>query len=427
MIYYLYNILLCLAYPALAVFFLLKGRGDIRYIGTMPERYGKYPSVMRKPAGKKRLWVHAVSVGEVIGALPLIRVANEQLSGYDIVISTTTKTGRDMLLKNLPNSKTFYFPFDFPWVARRALNAIAPDALVIMETELWPNLITMCRLRGLPVLMLNGRVSDRMAAAGGAARAMYSWTSSRMNALGVQTQRDAERLIALGAPAAKVHVVGNMKFEGILSNLDESNIENLGKTINPSGGKLFAAGSTHPGEEEIILNVFAEVRKSHPDLLLVIAPRHIERTDEVEGIAIMKNFTVARRTRMSAGTARPETPDVVLLDTIGELRLLYALATICFVGGSLVERGGHNVLEPAACGRAPFYGPSTANFTDSVRVLEQGGGGRPVKDAGELAAKIIDCLDNEAQAAETDERARNVILDNAGATERAFKLLVSNL
>lgn len=425
MTYCLYNILLTLLSPLLALYFKYKGGQDIRYIGTLDERFGRYPAALAKPAGARRIWIHTVSVGEVVGALPLLRAVREELIGYDLVVSTTTVTGRQMLLKMFPDMPTFYFPIDLPWVVRRALAHIAPDVLVLMETELWPNVVAGCNRRGAPVLLLNGRVSERMAGARGVVRRMYAWAFSRMQALGMQTPRDADRIRRLGAPADRVSVIGNMKFDHLPTDAEARKIRNLRALLNPAGRPLFVAGSTHPGEEEILCDVFRRAREQFPDLLLLVAPRHIERADEVEGLFLIRDYTVQRRSRMAPDSdARP---DVIILDTIGELRTAYAAATACFVGGSLIERGGHNVLEPAACGKAPFYGPSMENFTDSAAALEQGGGGRPVRNGVELAEQLIAALREPDIREILDRNALEVIRANAGAARRAFDLLKSNL
>ena len=421
MIYYIYNILLILLYPILRIYFVSAARRDGRYTDTMAERFGRYSADLDKPAGKRRIWVHAVSVGEVVGAMPLLHTISERLQDCDMVVSTTTKTGRDMLLKTFPSVKTFYFPFDFPWVVARALGHIKPDLVVLMETELWPNVMTMSQRRGAPVLLLNGRVSDRMAAAGGLAKALYSFAFRQLDAVGMQTRTDADRIARLGAPSDKVLVIGNMKFDGLLSELDIKKTGALGELLNPARRPVFVAGSTHPGEEEIILDVFQEVREKFPDLLLVLAPRHIERAEEAEGYTHLRRIEVVRRTQLKPG--QPHAADVVVLDTIGELRYLYALATACFVGGSLVERGGHNVLEPAACGKAPFYGPYMANFRDSAAALESGGGGRPVRTPEDLSAGIIKCLKDPDECLRVDANALAVLRQNAGAGARAFELL----
>lgn len=392
----------------------------------MHERFGFLDASLSKPAGQRRIWVHAVSVGEVVGAMPLLQDIRKKLIEYDLVVSTTTKTGRDMLLKSFPDIKTFYFPFDFPWMAARMLRTIAPDIVALMETELWPNMMAACRRRGAPVLLLNGRVSDRMAGAGRAIRAIYGFAFQQLSALAMQTRRDADRILELGAPPGRVSVIGNMKFDGMLTGVEKKQLDELHRIINPENRPLFVAGSTHPGEERLVEAAFEAARERFPELMLVLAPRHIERADEVEGLAQIRDFSVLRRTRIPINE-QGHNADIIILDTIGELRGLYALATVCFVGGSLVERGGHNVLEPAACGKAPFYGPHTANFRDSVAALERGGGGRPVKDADELAAGVIECLENPEKREQADARALEVLKSNAGARDRAFELLKSFL
>lgn len=423
MIFLMYNILLVALSPLLLVYFSIKSVTSDKYRGTMDERYGHYDHELFMPGYFNRVWIHAVSVGEVVGAAPLIRTITDTLPGIELVVSSTTKAGREIFKKTFGSSiRSFYFPFDLPWVVHRAMDTVQPDVLVLMETEIWPNVIAACIKKQIPVLLLNGRVSDRMAGAGPIVRALYKWAFTRMSAIGVQTETDAKRIIALGAPENKVTVVGNMKFDGLMSAPDRGKIAALEAEFNPGGERMtFVAGSTHPGEEELILDAFEAARREFPGMLLVIAPRHIERADTVKSLAEARNLTTALRTE--AASPLPRALDVLVLNTIGELRYLYAISTACFVGGSLIERGGHNVLEPAACGKAPFYGPHTANFRDSVLALEHGLGGRPVKDGADLSSRLTACLADGAARARTDARALEVLISNSGATNRALDLL----
>lgn len=426
MIFYLYNTALVICYPLLWAYFLAMSIRSDKFSGTLAERYGYYDDSLRKPGVSHRIWIHAVSVGEVVAAIPLAREMSHSMAGNDLVFSTTTKAGKQIIQKTFGGKiPCFYFPFDFPWVARRAVKTIAPDALLLMETELWPNIIRQCAKRKAPVLLLNGRVSDRMAAAKPTAVLLYTWTFKRLSAIGMQTETDAQRIIALGAPKETVTVTGNMKFDVTISDSDLEKIVAVDKIINPRKLKLFTAGSTHPGEEELILDAFAAARREAPDLLLVIAPRHIERAGEVAALAASRGYSVHKRSDMETRAGRDPSParDAIILDTIGELRYVYAVSTACFVGGSLIERGGHNVLEPAACGKAPFYGPHTANFRDSVRALEENGGGRPVSNARDLAQKLTEILRDDDARLRVDALALKTLKENSGAVIRSLELL----
>lgn len=419
--FYAYNTFLLLAAPFFYVFLLIVNAFHPRWQGTLRERLGRYGPKLAEPA-RPRIWVHAVSVGEVVGAAPFLRLLLEREKKHDLVVSTTTRGGMEILEKTFAGQAALiYFPIDFPWTVRRAIKAIRPSFFILMETEIWPNVINGCARQGVPVLLLNGRVSDRMAAAGRFVRGMYRRAFARLRAAGMQSAGDRDRLVGLGAPEKLTSVTGSMKFDGLLAAEDESKIASLRKLINPADAPLLVAGSTHPGEEEPILDAFAELRNSRPDLRLILCPRHIERAAEVEELAKQKGH--ATQLRSAIKEDRPP-PEVVVVDTIGELRLLYRLSVISFVGGSLIPRGGHNVLEPAACGKAPFYGPHTQNFREVVRLLEEGGGGIPVRDADELREKTAHYLNDEEYRRSIDNRALETVKANSGAAEKAYELFV---
>lgn len=418
----IYNAVLIAAYPFLRLYFLWQGARSEKFTGTMPERFGRYPAGKRRKEGERVIWVHTVSVGEAVGATKFIRLLLEREKDASIVVTTATKGGMNILNGSFGGSiTTAYFPFDFPWVVRRAIKAFRPSALILMETEIWPNLTTAVARRGAPVILLNGRVSDRMASAGAVVRAVYSSVFGAMRALGMQTEEDAARIVRLGAPVAKTRVVGNMKFDAAPDAPDTEKTAALKALLNPGGGPVLTAGSAHPGEEAMLLDVFARLRMKRPELRLLLAPRHIERASEVLALARASFPDAALRSSLTATGVGPA-PSVVVMDTIGELRLVYGLSTLCFVGGSLVERGGHNILEPAACGKAAFYGPHMMNFIASARALEAGGGGVMVKDSEDLFARLSEFLGDEEARARIDSNAFNVIMRNAGATERAHRI-----
>jgi 3-deoxy-D-manno-octulosonic-acid transferase len=418
--YIVYNLVLTAACPAILVYFLIKSVRSKKYSGTVRERFAFYGNKMDSLNGNRVVWLHAVSVGEAVGAIPLVRMLMERAPDRRLVVTTTTKGGMEILEKTFGNSvTTAYFPFDFLWVARRALNAFHPDALVLMETEIWPNVIAACRRRGVPVLLMNGRVSDRMAKAGGRMRNLYAYVFSTIVAMGMQTRRDADCAVSLGAPEDAVRVIGNIKFDGMLAEPDLKRIDELKRLLEPENGPLMIAGSTHPGEEEIVTGVLNRLREIEPGLRLAIAPRHVDRAAEVMAVVErLGHKAVLRSEYVPGGGGRP----VVVLDTIGELRCLYAIGTICFVGGSLVERGGHNILEPAACGRAPFFGPYTMNFTASVAALAEGDGGIQVRNGDEFFERAAQYLKDVDYRRTMDGNAIEVVRRNAGATERAYNL-----
>lgn len=418
----IYNIALILFYPLILIFLAVSSLTNHKFSGTIMERLGRYPSSAR---GGPSIWVHAVSVGEAAGAAPLIRMLQKRETGRRIVVTTATKGGRDILLKEFGGTVTIaYFPLDFPWVAARAIKTFNPTALLLMETEIWPNIISACRRRGIPALLLNGRVSDRMAGAAGATLGMYKFALGLFDALAMQSESDAERIIKLGAPPEKTSVAGNIKFDGISSELDAEKFEFLRSVVGDISGGLLVAGSTHPGEEKYALDAFRQLRADWPALRMAIAPRHIERSGEALEICLAEGFKSALRS--DPDKCETAAADVIVWDTIGELRYLYNIASACFVGGSLIERGGHNILEPAACGKAAFYGPHIANFRASAQALEAGGGGFPVAGPEELAPSIRKYLSDPELMKKMDGAALDVVKKNAGASEKIYALFKAN-
>lgn len=424
MVYFvLYNLVIILLYPLLFPGLLFVSLTNHKFTGTMKERFGRYDCA----GGAASIWVHAVSVGEAVGAIPLIRMILEREPGRRVVVTTATKGGREVLLKELGNKVVVaYSPLDFPWVVSRAVKKFNPSALLLMETEIWPNLISECARRGAPVILLNGRVSDRAAAASGFVLGVYGFALPLFSALGMQNGGDADRIKKLGAPAERVHVLGNIKFDGIPGAEDMAKTEALRKIAGLKDEPLFVAGSTHPGEEEMMMDVFGAIRKALPSLRMIIAPRHIERSQQVLELISNHSTGVSCELRTKLEKADAPKPDVIVWDTIGELRALYSMASACFVGGSLIERGGHNILEPAACGKAPFYGPNMANFRASVDALQEGGGGVQVESAEQLAGSLKKYLTDDQGMKKLDAAALETIRKNSGASERAYELFKSH-
>ncbi len=392
-----------------------------KYKGTLSERFAEYGVKKNRIGSSGTIWLHAVSVGEAVGAIPLIRLLQEKEVGTPVVVSTTTKGGMEILEKTFGDKIIpIYFPLDFPWVIRRALNVLKPRALILMETEIWPNLIVKSDRKGVPVMLMNGRVSDRMVSASGIIKKLYKTVFKSIRILGMQTQKDADRIIELGANENKVHVVGNMKFDGQMSDIDSDKINRLKDIFKPGEAGIVIAGSTHPGEEEMLLDAYKSITTRNTGIRLVIAPRHIERAAEVVDIVRSKDLEPVLRSSLSEDSMIKD--EVIILDTIGELRYLYSLAELCFVGGSLIERGGHNILEPAACGKAAFYGPYMMNFESSVNVLEENNGGIQVRNEEDIVSEFNKYLNNKEYRDSLDANAFDVVKRNAGAADRAYRL-----
>jgi len=407
--------------PLLIPYLHVQAMKNEKYKGTLSERFAEYGVKKNRIGSSGTIWLHAVSVGEAVGAIPLIRLLQEKEVGTPVVVSTTTKGGMEILEKTFGDKIIpIYFPLDFPWVIRRALNVLKPRALILMETEIWPNLIVKSDRKGVPVMLMNGRVSDRMVSASGIIKKLYKTVFKSIRILGMQTQKDADRIIELGANENKVHVVGNMKFDGQMSDIDSDKINRLKDIFKPGEAGIVIAGSTHPGEEEMLLDAYKSITTRNTGIRLVIAPRHIERAAEVVDIVRSKDLEPVLRSSLSEDSMIKD--EVIILDTIGELRYLYSLAELCFVGGSLIERGGHNILEPAACGKAAFYGPYMMNFESSVNVLEENNGGIQVRNEEDIVSEFNKYLNNKEYRDSLDANAFDVVKRNAGAADRAYRL-----
>ena len=389
------------------------------YARRWAERFGFFAPLITT---KKIVWVHTVSMGEFLGALPLIRrlLADPTLQ---LVITTTTPTGSERVRATLGDSVFHvYAPYDLPDVLARFLHRIRPSLLVIMETELWPNTIAACHKRNIPCVLINARLSEKSAR--GYAR-FSALTKPMLNCLScalIQNQADADRFITLGLPRESVRVTGNIKFDLTLTDDVRNKATELKLTLSQQGQRLvWIAASTHQGEDEIILDAFAQLRQQQEtgpgSLLLVLVPRHPERFDKVGQLCINRGFSLARR---SAGVVDSKT-DILLGDTMGELLLMYGASDIAFVGGSLVPNGGHNFIEPAAWGLPLLSGEHLFNFAEVSNLLLQAEALVKVHSANELASAIQSlCVDVELRKAQ-GESALQVAESNRGALEKTLK------
>lgn len=376
----LYSLLIRLVAPVAWVALLWRGLRDRSYWQGLMERYG-YGRLLGTPT----LWLHAVSLGEMSAAAPLIAALRDRHPQAALVLTTATPAGRARALTLAGGALDVrYLPFDTPGAVRRFLTRTRPRCALIMETELWPNLFDACRRRGVPVLLASARLSESSVRRYRRfARLVRPMLSANVT-IGAQSAEDARRFAAIGAPAERLYVVGNVKFDVTPDAQRAVNGALLRDTFGVAR-RIWIAGSTHAGEDEIVLRAHARLRQSVPDALLLLAPRHKERFEEVA--ALLKHQDLAFTRRSSAG-AVPADCAVLLVDTLGELVLLYAAADIAFVGGSLVPVGGHNLIEPAALGLPVLTGPYQANNRDIAAMLLQVGAAAQVADASELAAVL---------------------------------------
>jgi 3-deoxy-D-manno-octulosonic-acid transferase len=411
MYYTAYNLILFFGTLLFLPVILLKLATVPKYRGGISQKLGWVRrDVMQAIAGGRPIWIHAVSVGEVMAIHPLVRELKKKYPRRKLIISTVTITGNYTARQRVPEADAvFFFPFDYPFVVRRVLKKINPVMVLVAETELWPNFFRELKRAGIPSAVINGRVSPHSFKNYVKLKGFFSQVFEQVDLFCMQSEDDAERIRTIGAAADRVLVTGNLKFDQKLSEL-----HTLPVAI-PKTRKVITAGSTHRGEEEALLWVFSRLRDKFPELLLIIAPRHPERFDEVEGLVNSAGFECQRRTRLKG-----QVKDVLLLDTIGELRSFYAVCDIAFVGGSLVKIGGHNLLEPAAVKKPVIFSKYMFNFKEISEALIASGGGIMVKDKNELYVQLDSLLSDTTRAQQIGERAFRVIELNSGAAKKTI-------
>ena len=407
-LYLVYNVLLAIGFVLALPFYLWKGRTTGKYVASFRERMGRFPGPLNA-GGRPSIWIHAVSVGEVLAARALVGPLKERFPERPIFISTTTATGNAVARQSLPGADGLLFaPFDWPGPVRRALRAVNPALLVLVETELWPNLIHEARRRGTRVALVNGRISPRSYPRYRRIRSWLRPVLAEVDVFLMQGEAHARRVTDIGAPPEKVKVTGNLKYDS----LGEARpSEPLARLIG-GGGPLWVAGSTAPGEEEMVLRAFRAVRGREPAVRLLLAPRHPERFAEAASLVEAAGFRVVRRTAMTRSWGDE---DVLILDTMGELAQVYSLAAVVFVGGSLVPSGGHNILEAAVVGKAVIVGPHMANFQEMADEFLAEGALVQVASATDLAEQVAALLADPARRDAIGERARGLIQRNRGA------------
>src|SRR5215203_1415929 len=426
--YFLYSILLGIGVLALLPRFLLDAARHGKYAAGLKERAGSLPPF--DAGGRPVVWLHCVSVGEAQAARPLARALLEGYPGHALVVSTTTLTGQRVAREAFKGqaARVFYFPFDWAWSVRRALRALNPSVVLMMETELWPRFFRECRRRGVSVALVNGRISEKSFGRYRAIRPFIRRVLSDLSLAAAQTNADAARLSALGLPPERLRVTGNVKFD--IEEMAASPLtEELRRRFRIDKDRpLVVAASTHAPEERVALESLKLLHSDAKRPRLLVAPRHPERFGEVASLIEASGLSWARRT--DAPRESDAACDLILLDSIGELRAVYPLAEVVFVGGSVAPVGGHNVLEPALAARAVVTGPHTFNFKAIVAALlerdalvqlpeTQG----PPADALSLARALRGLLDDEVRRRRTGERARAVLEENRGATARTVELL----
>lgn len=366
------------------------------------------------------LWIHGSSVGEARVVSLLARALRRQEPEMPLALSAFTRTGHDLLEGDPSADTVFYLPLDFPGHATRLIDALRPRMLAIVETELWPNLLHEAHRSGLPVVIVNGRLSPDRMNRYRRFSALYRPLLARLAAVGAQSDEDADRFEELGVPAAAIRVTGNVKYDLPAPLVSESELRSeLG--LAPAR-PVFVAGSTGAGEDAPVLDAFEKSRRDLPDLFLVLAPRHPQRCDDVEGLLRQRDLPFQRLSRLDGHLS--EGTSVLLVDTLGQLGRLYALAAVAFVGGSLVPVGGHNVLEPASLGVPVLFGEHTQHFAEPAQALLDSAGGRRVTDGAALARVLGELLANEPLRKEAARNAEQVVASNRGALRRSVEMML---
>ena len=403
-----------------------------RYRGHIEERLGFVPKkVIERLSGSPRIWIHAVSLGEVKVAAAVIEALKSMMPGCSLILSTSTEHGRDLATKILGEKiPVVYAPVDFIGSVCRALSAVRPDIMVFLETEIWPAWLYEAQRMGTKTALINGRISVRSIKGYSKLHGFFREVLSNFDVLSMITEGDADRIKAMGADPHRVEVHGNAKYDQ-LTNLVDSEMENeMRETLNINASQpVFVAGSTRDGEEAMILSAYEEVLKEFLDTILIIVPRHIKRTTEIGSLVERRGFTYQLRTDFD-GDNKKRTARVVIINTFGELFRIYSVGTILFCGASLVPLGGQNVLEPAVWGKMVFYGPSMENFSDARALLEKAKAGIQVSGHEELAERAIWFLGHPGELKNAGERAREAVLKNQGAAKKhaeVIKKLISRV
>lgn len=436
---FLYNSLLTLAAPVIVGVLLAKRRCR----RGLPQRLGLEEGRLSGLFGLSRLsrlsdqpdgpnipdrpdrpviWIHAVSLGEVVAVTPLVQELHRQHPGFRYIVTTVTETGREAVEQRLAGVAVHrYAPLDFPWVVSAVVERLRPSLYLFVETELWPNLLWTLRERNVPAVLVNGRLSSRSFGRQDlpGLRAFYRSVLRSLSLCLMQSDRDARRVVALGADPGRVHVTGNLKFDQPVPawETDGSFRARLGVGEQE---QLLLAGSTHPTEEEQLVAAYRRLVEKHPSIVLMLAPRHIERAERVEAMVREAGFPVERKSRLRGLSHGPR---VIILDTRGELARAYREAAVAFVGGTLVPVGGHNLLEPAVWSKPVLFGPHTDHCAEVATLLREAGGGSCVADVQEIVHYVDEWLTHQDRREAAGRAARQVVTDNQGALQKSLALI----
>jgi 3-deoxy-D-manno-octulosonic-acid transferase len=416
--YWTYSSLLALALLVSLPYWLLQGLRHGKYRAGMQERWGRVPERLIEDS-RRAIWVHAVSVGEVLAVAGLVTDLQRRLPQYRVVVSTTTDSGQELARTRFGGNSVFYFPLDFGFAIRLYLRHLRPVLVVIAETEFWPNFLRLAHDHGAGIAVVNARISDRSLPGYRLWRGILARVLQPVDLFLAQTEEDGRRLAEIGAPLDRIRVTGNLKFD-VSPPSPSPFVDSFGTSLQHSGGSpVFVCGSTVEGEELLLLRAFQHVLASYPRAVTILAPRHPERFAEVAELLGKLAVPFCRR---STWRGEPLAGGVLLVDSIGELASLYALGDVAFVGGSLVPRGGHNILEPAQYGLPIVVGNHTENFRDVIRLFQSRSAVR-VAGPAELPVVFMELASNEAERQALGSRAAETLRAQLGATKRTLEAL----
>jgi 3-deoxy-D-manno-octulosonic-acid transferase len=428
-VYFLYSFLTLFVFVVVSPYFLYQAIRYKKYIGSLRQRLGYLPITFNID-GEESIWIHAVSVGEVLTARALVEDLRTRYPRLRLFLSTTTVAGQQVARRNIQNvDAIFYFPFDFAFIIRRTLKLVRPRVFVMMETEIWPNLLRLCRTRGVKTVVVNGRISSRSYPRYRVIKLFFRHVLADVDRFCMQSEESARRLIDLGAEPAKVSVTGSLKFDSLKIPTPVAHGKPRERVLryfraNP-GRIVVVAGSTVRGEEVAVLRAFERIRTTMPGALAILAPRQPERFGEVERIARDAGFATTRRSDLPIDS-EPRA-DVVVLDTLGELAQLYQVATVVFVGGSLVDHGGHNILEPAIFGKPIVFGPHMHNFKEIADTFLSNDAAVRVPSDRELEEALLALVTDPVRRAALGAAARALVEANRGAKEKTLAVIADLL
>jgi 3-deoxy-D-manno-octulosonic-acid transferase len=418
----IYLILLTVLSPFIAWRIMRHGR----YRRGMAEKFlGRLRS---SDDGREPVWFHAVSVGEVIQLQKVIEEFRQQTADrFRIVVSTSTDSGFDLALKRFPNYQVTWFPLDFSWAVRNAIRLVQPRLIVLMELELWPNFLAECQRKNIPVSVINARMSERSCRGYARIRRLMAPLFGRLALVAAQSHSHADRLRSLGVAHNRLHTIGSIKFDGVTTDRSNPATDRLRRMFGLLQTEtVFMAGSTQEPEEQLAIQAWLQCRKLRPSLRLILVPRHRERFEEVAKLVGSLGLHLARRSMLETD-ANTEPNAVILLDTIGELSACWGLADIAFVGGSFGNRGGQNMIEPAAFGAAVLFGPNTRNFQDVVQAFKEADACIQMQMQEELTSTLAQLLSDPAARSALGNAAQSAVMSQTGATARTAMLLVETL